>query len=429
MTEATSPALSPLAAPLTLPGGAVLPNRIAKAAMSEGLSDARNHATPRLTELYRRWGRSGAGLLLSGNIQADRWHLERPLNVVLEDESGLDALREVVKAATAEGAHFWAQIGHTGRQVDKAINGAPLSPSSVEIDAIRGTGHSFATPREMNEAEIEHAIRQFATSARLARQAGFTGVELHGAHGYLISQFLSPLSNRRQDRWGGSLENRARFLLAAIAAVRAAVGPDFPIGLKLNASDFQKGGFTNAECLEVVAWLNDSSLDLLELSGGSLEQPKVVGIAVKDEGVDGRPDSTQKREAYFIEFAGAVRAAAAMPVMVTGGFRTRAGMEAALEAGELDLIGIGRPLIADPMTPAKLISGEIDQAPAPEATLDLFHLLGWFNMQMERMASGLDPDLSLMGAETAARFKEIEAANFAALLEERARAAAQAKAS
>lgn len=412
--------LSPLAQPLILPGGAVLPNRIGKAAMSEGLSDAQNHATPRLAELYRQWGRSGAGLLLSGNIQVDRWHLERPLNVVLEDECGLDALRQVVQAATAEGAHFWAQISHTGRQVANAINEAPLAPSSVEIDVLRGTGQFFARPREMSQVEIETALRQFATTARLAKQAGFTGVELHGAHGYLISQFLSPRTNLRQDCWGGPLENRARFLLKAIAAVREAVGTGFPVGLKLNTSDFQKGGFTNAECLTVVRWLNGSSLDLLELSGGSLEQPKVVGIAVKDEGEDGRRESTAKREAYFIEFAGAVRAVAKMPVMVTGGFRTRASMEAALEAGELDMVGIGRPLIADPMTPKKLLSREIDEAPAPEKNIELFHLLGWFNMQMERLADGLEPDLSLAGAEAAEHFRIIEEGNFAALRAERA---------
>nr|AYM52646.1 FMN oxidoreductase [Aetherobacter sp.] len=411
---------SPLSQPLDLPCGAVLPNRLCKAAMSEGLADADNHATPRLVELYRRWARSGAGLLLSGNIQVDRWHLERPGNVVIDDESGLAALSELARAGKAEGAQFWAQLSHTGRQVDRAINPAPLSPSSVEIDVIRGAGYSFAPPREMTEAEIAKAIGQFAFAARQARAAGFTGVQLHAAHGYLISQFLSPLSNRRTDRWGGSLENRSRFLLEVIAAVRAAVGPDFPVGIKLNASDFQVGGFTSAECLELVGWLNRSTLDLLELSGGSLEQPKVVGVAVKDEGVDGRRASTIKREAYFVEFAGAVRAVAAMPVMVTGGFRTKAGMIAALEGGELDVVGIGRPLISDPLTPAKLLTGEIERAPAPEASINLFQLMGWFNMQLERMSDGLEPDPSLDSAEATAEWKQLEQGYTAALLARRA---------
>jgi 2,4-dienoyl-CoA reductase-like NADH-dependent reductase (Old Yellow Enzyme family) len=409
--------ISSLAQPLTLPGGAVLPNRLAKAAMSEGLANAANHATPRLAELYRRWAGSGAGLLFSGNIQVDPDHLERPGNVVLADDRGLAALSQVVKAATSQGAHFWAQLSHTGRQVEARINPAPLSPSTVEIDLPRGAGFDFAPPREMTEADIATAIGQFAETARLAKAAGFTGVALHGAHGYLISQFLSPLSNRRTDRWGGGLENRARFLLATLAAVRAAVGPGFPVGLKLNASDFQKGGFTNAECLEVVGWLNSSGLDLLELSGGSLEQPKVVGIAVKDEGVDGRRESTVRREAYFVEFAAAVRAVAKMPVMVTGGFRTAAGMIAALEGGELDVVGLGRPLIADPRSAAKLLSGEIEKAPTPEDRLDLFHILGWNNAQLERLADGLDPDLELGGAEATAGFRVLEEEMFRALLD------------
>jgi 2,4-dienoyl-CoA reductase-like NADH-dependent reductase (Old Yellow Enzyme family) len=230
-----------LGTPLNLPCGATLPNRLAKAAMSEGLADADNQATPRLEALYRRWANSGAGLLLTGNLQVDRWHLERPSNVVLDDEAGLPALAAVAAAGKAGGSHFWAQLSHTGRQVSDAINPAPLSPSSVDIDVPRGLGYSFAKPREMTEADIDHAIRQFAFAAQYARRAGFTGVQLHAAHGYLISQFLSPLSNRRTDRWGGPLESRSRFLLAIINAVRGAVGSDFPIGIKLNSSDFQKG--------------------------------------------------------------------------------------------------------------------------------------------------------------------------------------------
>ena len=413
-----------LAQPLELPSGAILPNRIVKAAMSEGIADANNHSTPRFEALYRRWAPSGAGLLLSGNIQVDRWHLERPGNIVLDDDSGLAALSALTRIGKSGGAQFWAQLSHTGRQVDSAINPEPLAPSAVEIDIMREAGFSFARPRAMSEAEIEQAIAQFAASARLAKAAGFTGVQLHAAHGYLISQFLSPLANRRTDRWGGSLENRARFLLAAIAAVRAAVGPDFPIGIKLNSSDFQKGGFTSAECLRLVEWLNKSTLDLLELSGGSLEQPKVVGISIKDEGEDAPRESTVKREAYFVAFAGAVRAIATMPVMVTGGFRTASGMAEAIRDGELDLVGIGRPMIAEPLTPARLLSGEIERTATPEATINLFHMLGWFNMQIERLGDGLDPDPALDGGEATARFKGLERGVMDALLERRALLAA-----
>ncbi|HEX3984204.1 MAG TPA: NADH:flavin oxidoreductase/NADH oxidase family protein [Acidisoma sp.] len=406
-----------LSEPLKLPCGATLSNRLAKAAMSEGMAGADNRATPRLETLYRRWAGSGAGLLLSGNIQVDRWHLERPLNLVIDDDSGMAELKRLAAAGRSDGSHFWAQLNHAGRQTDAAINTSPLAPSAVEVDVIRGTGYTFAPPRAMTEIEIEHAIGQFALSARKVREAGFSGVQLHGAHGYLISQFLNPLSNQRTDRWGGSLENRSRFLLRTLQAVREAVGADLPIGVKLNASDFQKGGFTNAECVEVVKALNASTLDLLELSGGSLEQPKIVGVAIKDEGEDAPRPGTIKREAYFVEFASAVRAVAAMPVMVTGGFRSLAGMVEALERGDLDVIGLGRPLIADPETPRRLLSGEIDRAPAPEAGLNLFHLQQWNNMQLERLGDGLDPDPSLDSAWAAAEFAAMEKRSTAAVLE------------
>jgi 2,4-dienoyl-CoA reductase-like NADH-dependent reductase (Old Yellow Enzyme family) len=201
---------NPLARPLDLPCGATLSNRLAKAAMSEGLADSGNHSTPRLETLYRRWAGSGAGLLLSGNIQVDRRHLERPNNVVIDDDSGRAQLARLAEAGTSQGAHFWAQLSHTGRQVSSYINPAPLSCSDVEIDVIRNAGFSFAKPKPMTEAEIGHAIDQFAFAAKEVKAVGFTGLSLHAAHGYLISQFLSPLSNRRTDRRGGSLENRAR---------------------------------------------------------------------------------------------------------------------------------------------------------------------------------------------------------------------------
>ncbi|MCE9650314.1 MAG: NADH:flavin oxidoreductase/NADH oxidase family protein [Parvibaculum sp.] len=415
---------SPLATPLTLPGGAVLANRIVKAAMSEGVADAHNDVTPRLINIYRRWSESGAGLLLSGNVQVDRFHLERPGNVVFDGASDLAGLRAYAEAGTHAGNHFWAQLSHTGRQVDEQINAAPLSPSDVEIDFPRGAGYAFARPRIMTEADIENVIAQFAFASKLARDAGFTGVQLHAAHGYIISQFLSPLANRRTDAWGGSLKNRARLLIETIAAVRKAVGPGFPISIKLNSSDFQKGGFTNDECVELVGWLNETSLDLLELSGGSLEQPKVVGIAVKDEGVDARPASTKAREAYFVDYSARVRAAAKMPVMVTGGFRTVSVMEEALTRGELDAVGIGRPMLVDPELPKRILSGEVKVAPAPEASIDLFHLLPWFNAQFEHLADNLDPDPALTGEAAAALFKVSEAKVFADLLAARAGRAA-----
>lgn len=410
-----------LAQPLTLPCGAILPNRLVKTAMSEGMADVDNRSTPRLEALYRRWSHSGAGLLFTGNIQVDPDYLERPLNIVIHDESGHEALARLARAGTEGGAHFWAQLSHTGRQVDAAVNPAPLAPSVVELDVMRGAGFTFATPRAMTEAEIERAIAQFGFAAGEVRKAGFTGVTLHAAHGYLISQFLSPLTNKREDGWGGTFEKRARFLIAVIAAVREAVGPDFPIGIKLNSSDFQVGGFTATDCVELVRLLNGTSLDLLELSGGSLEQPKVMGVTLKDEGEDGARQASAAREAYFVSFAKDIRAVAAMPVMVVGGFRSRAAMIEALERGEIDLVGLGRPIIAMPDGPARLLAGEIDRLPSFEEKFDILRFMSWNNMQLERMGDGLAPDLSLEGDVALESFFALETANKRALLDRRAR--------
>ena len=409
-----------ISTPITLPCGAVLANRLVKGAMSEGLADVNHNVTPRLTALYRRWATSGAALLLSGNVQVDRAHLERPGNLVLDADTNMVALKSLAEAGTSGGGHFWLQLNHTGRQVVSMLNPQPMAPSPVAVEVPAGLPLEFALPREMTESDIATVIAQFAFAANQAKAAGFTGVQLHAAHGYLLSQFLNPLANRRTDRWGGSLENRARLLIGVIGAVRAAVGAAFPVGVKINSSDFMKGGFTNAECVELAKLLNHTSLDLLELSGGSLEQPKVVGIAVRDEGDDTLDSTMVKREAYFVEFAGAVRAVANMPVMVTGNFRSVEGMRAAFERGDLDLIGLGRPLIADPQTPARLLAGSLQAAPAPEAGLNVFHLLPWFNVQIERLADGLDADLALSGEAAVAKFMELEQGYMVALLQHRA---------
>lgn len=408
----------PLATPLELPCGVTLPNRLIKTAMSEGLADPANHATPAHEALYARWAKSGVGTLFTGNIQIDPNHLERPQNIVIADDSGATSLARMAQAGRSGGAHFWAQLGHTGRQVAAEINPEPLSPSVVEIEALRSAGLKFARPRAMTEADILHAIDQFAFAAEQVKAAGFTGVTLHGAHGYLISQFLSPRTNLRTDRWGGTPENRARFLIEVLAAVREAVGSDFPLGIKLNSSDFLAGGFTPEDCVDLVRRLNDTSLDLLELSGGSLEQPRMMGITVTGDEASATPATP--REAYFVAFARDIKAVAKMPVMVVGGFRSRAAMEAALNSGDLDLIGLARPLIAMPDGPAKLLKREIDILPRFEDRFDPLPFMAWNNMQLVRMGQGQAPDLELTGDAALAAFMAYEKSAYVALLTHRA---------
>ncbi len=404
-----------LAQPLTLPCGAVLPNRLCKAAMTEGLADAHNRATSGHERLYRRWGKGGSGLLLTGNVQVDRRYLERPGNVVIEGKQSaqqLDALKSWSAAGKEGGAAIWMQISHAGRQTPAYVASEPVGPSAVPVAL---PGGQFGAPRALTGVEIEDIITRFAHTARVARETGFDGVQVHAAHGYLISEFLNPLANRREDEWGGPLENRARLLRAVIAAVRKAVGDDFPVGVKLNSADFQKGGFSFADSRQVAAWLREDGVDLLEISGGNYEQPVMMG----KEGLEpvfeeNKRASTRAREAYFLDYARQMLAAQTPPLMVTGGFRSRAAMEGAIRDDGIAMIGLGRPLCANPEGPRQLLDGERDALKSwekvlrigpgwlgPNSTNDSMRMInawgaqGWFCLQILRMGAGRDPNLRL----------------------------------
>ncbi|MFN2334039.1 MAG: NADH:flavin oxidoreductase/NADH oxidase family protein [Wenzhouxiangellaceae bacterium] len=355
-----------MTAPLTLPCGLALPNRIGKAAMTEGLADANGRAGERIERAYRTWAKGGSGLLLTGNIMVDARYRERPANVIVDgkqNEAGRAGLRRFAEASRAGGGAVIAQISHAGRQSPKAIAAEPVGPSAV---AMKMPGGLFGKPRALTEDEILDVIRRFATSAGELCAAGFDGVQVHAAHGYLVSEFLNPLANKRDDQWGGKLQNRVRLLIDIVRAVRDTIGADKALSVKLNSSDFQKGGFSFEDCKRVIALLEVEGIDLLEISGGNYEQPRMLGF----EGVEPAFDetmreSTRAREAYFMGYAEEVIRSARTPLMVTGGFRTRGAMQAAVGEG-VAVIGIGRPLCIDPSATGKLLGGEIDELPAPE---------------------------------------------------------------
>ena len=405
-----------LAQPLRLPCGAVLSNRLCKAAMTEGLADAQLRATERHVRLYRAWSEGGAGLLITGNVMIDRHVIERPGNVAIDvthppsvDAAARAALARWTAAGTVAGNALWMQLSHAGRQSPRYVTREPVAPSAVPLDLLG----NYAPPRALREGEILDLVARFGAAAAIARETGFTGVQVHGAHGYLISSFLSPVTNRRDDAWGGSLANRARFLIEAVRATRRAVGKDFPVSVKLNSDDFRKGGFSHADCLAVVALLNDEAIDLLEISGGNYEQPRLLGVGGRDGDAVPVRASTRVREAYFLDYAETIRQVATMPLMVTGGFRTRAGMEAALAGGATDVIGLARPLCTHPACPAELLAGRIDTLPAYESHLvlrprgrlsptspwlwakmvNVLGAQGWYYQQMDRLADGRPVDL------------------------------------
>lgn len=344
-----------LFSPLSLPCGAILPNRLGKAAMEENLAEAGQLPGATLTDLYRCWSQGGTGLLITGNVMVDGSAMTGPGGVVLEPGVPLQPFRDWAEAAKSGGAQVWMQLNHPGRQTYANLGGKLWAPSAVALDLGK---HSklFGVPRAMNEQDIAELIERFANSAQLAEQAGFDGVQIHAAHGYLLSQFLSPLTNQRSDRWGGSLENRARLLVEVIRAVRARVSPRFAVAVKLNSADFQRGGFDDADALAVLQLLNELPVDLVELSGGSYESPAMQGRTA-----DGR---TLAREAYFLEFAAQMAGQARMPLMTTGGIRRRAVAEEVLSQG-VAVVGMATALTVIPDLPARWQAGDDAVAELP----------------------------------------------------------------
>ncbi|MFC4125072.1 nitroreductase family deazaflavin-dependent oxidoreductase [Nocardia rhizosphaerae] len=390
--------MTALTDPLTLPCGQVLGNRLMKAALSEGLGTADGAPDERLDRLYHRWSAGGFGVIVTGNVMVDRDHLGEPGNVVITDERHLDDLRRWAARARAGGAKLWMQINHPGRQANPLASRArPVAPSAIAVGL-----PGVPAPRALTAAEIVDIIGRFATTARIAERAGFDGVQIHGAHGYLVSQFLSPLANRRDDRWGGDPQRRARFVVEVVRAIRAAVSPGFAVAIKLNSADFQRGGFTEEESHDVVGALAAERLDLIEISGGSYESPAMIGRPAA------RSAGTAAREAYFLEYARSVRSVAGtVPLAVTGGFRSRAAMLDAVSAGECDVIGLGRPSAVTPGAAADILHQRIERLPARSISLGLPARvatlpnvkslegaldLQWHTDQLHRLGAGADPD-------------------------------------
>jgi 2,4-dienoyl-CoA reductase-like NADH-dependent reductase (Old Yellow Enzyme family) len=366
----------------------VIEHRIAKSAMSENMARSGNLPGAEFENLYSRWARGGIGLCITGNVMVDPNHLGEAKNVVLESGSNLDGFKKWAETQNENQMSLWVQLNHPGKQIPKFLNSEPVAPSSIPFD--KPLSDFFATPRELTEKEIEDIIESFATSALLTKQVGFKGVQIHGAHGYLVSQFLSPKHNQRKDKWGGSLENRMRFALKIFKSIREKVGSEYPIGIKLNSADFQKGGFTHEESLEVARTLSEAGIDLIEISGGTYEKHAMMG-AVKD--------STKKREAYFLDYARDIKAAITCPLMVTGGFRSTSAMSEAIENNECDLIGIARPLAFDPDLPKKVFSDPDFKSVIKPLTTGLKSIdqlvpleIVWYAHHLHQMGKGREPN-------------------------------------
>lgn len=374
---------------LALPNGTTLPNRIAKAAMEENMAACGHLPGDDIINLYKRWSSGGAGLLITGNVMVDHRAMTGPGGISLEADTDLEPFKKWAKAGAENGTHMWMQINHPGRQVFAAMGGMVLSPSNIALDMGK---HSklFGQPTPMTEDDIQDVIQRFTTTAIRAIEAGFKGVEIHAAHGYLISQFLSPLTNHRTDQWGGSLENRARLLYEVVKAIKTALPKEAAISVKLNSADFQRGGFDQADAIEVVKTLGELNVDLVELSGGSYESPAMQGNTA-----DGR---TLAREAYFLEFAKEIAKEATMPIMTTGGILRLPIAQKVLDEG-IDIIGLGRALAFSPNLPNQWKKDTEAKAKLPDVkwkdkTLSAMATMAITKRQFKRMGKGLEPKLN-----------------------------------
>lgn len=292
--------------------------------MSDSLANGAGDPTETQIRLYERWADGGAAVSFIGEVQGDPRYPEKPGNLVLGAHTNQKMLRSLVSRATVDGAHLWPQLGHAGALSHAPIS-QPMGPSALDIEGLRCAGLSVD--------DIQELPQMYARTALLAKTAGFGGVHIHAGHGFLLSQFLSPLFNHRTDGYGGSIEARCRIVLEIITEVRRAVGPEFPIGIRINSSDNLEGGLTQVDALEAVRLLDRSSIDLIDISGGTY----FPGAKASSEG--------SSRGPYFLEFARRAKQVTQVPLMLTGGFKLRQQAADAVACGAVDLVGLARAMV------------------------------------------------------------------------------------
>ncbi|KAK0855645.1 hypothetical protein LTR02_013757 [Friedmanniomyces endolithicus] len=389
---------APLGKPLKFEfSGKTASNRFMKGAMTERISswdaenfEARGIPSKTLINLYRRWGEGGIGNILTGNIMIEYDHLEAEGNPIIPRGSPFegerfDAFREMAEQGKKEGSLMIGQVSHPGRQVQDKIQPHPISASDVQLEG-DVMGMRFAKPRAATDEDIANVIEGFAHSAEYLEQAGYDGIELHAAHGYLLAQFLSPTTNHRTDTYGGTLPNRARLTLDIARAVRARTSPSFILGIKLNSVEFQAKGFDSAEAKELCSLLERDRFDFVELSGGTYESLAFVH----------KRESSKKREACFMEFADLIAPALTKTkVYVTGGFKTVGAMVHALET--VDGVGLARPLCQESDFCREVLEGRVRGAIKMGVDENDFGLTSAAaGAQMRQMGKGEEPvDLSV----------------------------------
>ena len=373
--------------PITLPNGTTIKNRFFKSAMSEGMGTRDFQPKKNIATLYKRWAEGGTGLIITGNIMVDPKGTAEPGNIVFDKNSNMEILKEWAKQGQQHGAKVMVQLNHPGKQAPKTVSKQTVAPSAVPLG--NGLNKLFSTPRALTTSEVEELVQKFVTSAKVAKEAGFSGVQIHAAHGYLISQFLSPHDNRRTDKYGGSLENRMRFLKEIYLGMREELGKDFTIGIKINSTAFKEDGLTEEDSLKTIIELANLGLDFVEISGGTYERPAMMGATSKST-----------NQVFFAEYSKKLKQKIEIPVVVTGGIRSINAMNTLLNDNTTDFIGIARPLTIDPNIPNKIKQGtytivETTRVSTGVKKLDKIFgsLLGivYYQVLMQNIAKGKEP--------------------------------------
>ena len=347
---------------LELPCGTILKNRLAKSPMSDSLGNGEGNPTEAQIRLYERWAEGGVALSFIGEVQGDYRFPEKPGNLVLGAHSNQSLLREFATRAMIDGAHIWPQIGHAGALSHLPIS-QPKGPSALNVEGLQCAG--------MSVDDIHELPDMYARTALQAKSVGFSGVQIHAGHGFLLSQFLSPLFNHRNDGYGGSIEARCRIVLEIIGAVRRAVGPLFPVGIRINSTDQLEGGLTEIDALEVVRLLDLTSIDLIDISGGTY----FPGATASSDGSSEGP--------YFLEFARLARGVSKVPLMLTGGFKKRDQAVDAVSSGAVDMVGMARAMALDPgIVDAWLSNGGGDPKFPRFDTAPPGGITAWFTMRL-----------------------------------------------
>ena len=373
--------------PITLPNGTTIKNGFFKSAMSEGMGTRDFQPKKNIATLYKRWAEGGTGLIITGNIMVDPKGTAEPGNIVFDKNSNMEILKNWAKQGQQHGAKVMVQLNHPGKQAPKTVSKQTVAPSAVPLG--NGLNKLFSTPRALTTSEVEELVQKFVTSAKVAKEAGFSGVQIHAAHGYLISQFLSPHDNRRTDKYGGSLENRMRFLKEIYLGMREELGKDFTIGIKINSTDFKEDGLTEEDSLKTIIELANLGLDFVEISGGTYERPAMMGATSKST-----------NQVFFAEYSKKLKQKIEIPVVVTGGIRSINAMNTLLNDNTTDFIGIARPLTIDPNIPNKIKQGtytivETTRVSTGVKKLDKIFgsLLGivYYQVLMQNIAKGKEP--------------------------------------